>query len=194
MEILKNERELEDFLHAAPENCVFLHTSNCMIYCYQCDIELYDFSPESFEWRSISNLYSEKETTFNGENFTYLDLRKLFVKPIEKTVVKGVKIDLTGGLGSPALLPLNSLNASLVILYSIDYIRKILKKKYISNLYTIQHYGVQLFPKFLSELSTSIFAMNKKVDQTNQLERFYQLLLKYEPSLSNYTYKNLYVR
>ena len=164
-----------------------------MLYCYQCDIELYDYSPDINERRSYENLGSERKTNFNVDCYTYLDLRKLFIKPVDKGGKKGCNIDLTGGLGSSTLLPLNSLNATIVILYSIDYIRKILKKKYISNTYTIQHYGVHLFPKFLSELSATLFFMNKNDNKNNQLEKFYQLLLKYEPSLSSYSYKNLYV-
>lgn len=167
---------------------------SCIIYCYQCDIELYDYSPDANDRKSSSKLYSEKETNLNEENFTYLDLRKLFVKPVEKTLKKYNNIDITGKIGSSSLLPLNSLNTSLVILYSIDYIRKLLKKKYIGNVYTSQHYGVSLFSKFMNELSATIFFMNKADVHTDQLEKFYRLLLKYEPSLSSYTYKNLYVR
>lgn len=190
---MKTEDELEECLQKNPENCVFLHTATCVMYCYQCDIELCDYSPDTTGKMSISNLSCKKETNFYAENFTYLDLRKLFAKPVTKFDKKGLNIDLTGGLGGSTLLPLNSLNATLVILYSIDYIRKILKKKYISNTYTIQHYGVHLFPQFISELSTTIFFMKKTDVQSNQVEKLYQLLLKYEPSLSSYTYKNLYV-
>lgn len=156
-------------------------------------MELYDYSPDSTERKSYSNLSSEKETNFNGESYTYLDLRKLFANNTCKMTKKGLASNLVVSSSSPILLPLNSLNAILVMLYSIDYIRKILKKKYISNLYTVQHYGISLFPKFLSELSATVFYMNKNDNQKNQLEQFYQLLLKYEPSLSSYTYQNLYV-
>jgi len=146
------------------------------------------------ERRSYSSLCSEKETTFNGENYTYLDLRKLFVPQIDRLLKKNNGVDLTGKSHNAGLLPLNSLNTVLIMLYSVDYIRKLLKKKYISNLYTTQHYNTNLFSKFLSELATTIFYMKKKDSNRNHVENFYQLLLKYEPSISSYYYKNLHVR
>ena len=146
------------------------------------------------ERRSYSSLCSEKETTFNGENYTYLDLRKLFVPQRDRLLKKNNGVDLTGKSHNAGLLPLNSLNTVLIMLYSVDYIRKLLKKKYISNLYTTQHYNTNLFSKFLSELATTIFYMKKKDSNRNHVENFYQLLLKYEPSISSYYYKNLHVR
>ena len=136
---------------------------------------------------------SDKETKFNAPNVTFLDLRKLFNKRVKEDNKKGYKINLTGKLGSSKLLPLNSLMASLTIFYSIDYIRKILKKKYLSNSYTVQHYNINLFPNFLHELSKTIFLMNKDGINSDQIEKNYLLLLKYEPSLSIYSYQNFHV-
>lgn len=156
-------------------------------------MEIYDYSSNFGDKTSYGRLSLDKETTLHSDKHTYLDLRKLFVKRDSKIPKKGQLNYVTGGSGTSTLLPLNSLNATLTVLYSIDYIRKILKKKYISNTYSLQHYGINLFPNFLNELSNTIFHMNKIDSSTNQLERFYQYLLKYDPSLSSYSYNNLYV-
>ena len=193
MDVLKSEDDVADYMHQFPENCVFLHTASCMLFCYQCDMEIYDCTSETIEKRSSEDLTVDKETIYGGLGNTYLDLRKLFVKRETKKPKKGKNIDLQGCPSASALLPLNSLNNTLVVLYSIDYIRKTLKKKYVCNNYSQQHYGVNLFPNFLTELSATVFQMNKGEDSSQQFEKFYQLLARYDPAISSYRYNNFYV-
>lgn len=191
--MLKSEEDVADYMNQFPENCVFFHTASCLLFCYQCDMELYDCALETIEKRSSEELAVDKETIYGAPRNTYLDLRRLFVKSEAKKPKKGKNIDLRGCPGASALLPLNSLSNTLVVLYSIDYIRKLLKKKYVCNNYSQQHYGVNLFPNFLAELSATVFQMNKGEDLGSQFEKFYQLLVRYDPAISSYRYNNFFV-
>lgn len=190
---MKSESELADYVQVNPESCIFLHTANCMLYCYQCDLELYDYSVDVIERRSLSEISFEGSRVSKEKGHTYLDLRKLFVKHEIRAEKRTKGTNLAGKIGHSALLPLNSLQTVLVVLYSIDYIRKLLKKRHISNTYTVQHYGVNLFPALVSKLGATLFSMGRPAEMDDQIESLYQLLLKYEPSLSSYSYTNLYV-
>lgn len=122
-------------------------------------------------------------------------MRKLFAKQIEtvgelkKTGRKGV---------NPALLknelyPLNTLMASMVSLYSVDYIRKLCKKKNLANLYSFDNYGIKLFKTTSANFFNGIFQLGQEGAEENVLEKLYLSLLKDDPYLFNYQYKDFNV-
>ena len=181
MKVLKNLDSLEKHLNNDPDHCVFLHTSNCLIFCYECDMEIKD---------AESDPYKDNKRT------DCLELRKLFANKLDTddTIViqKGVK-SVNIKLAKFDLFPVLSILNSLICLYSIDYIRKLLKKKSLTSQYCLSSYGVKLFPSFVSNLCDSIFYLGRENTNPLVIEKLYFSLIKEDPSISSYSYQNLHV-
>lgn len=190
MKIVKNEEELEKTLSTEPDKCVFIHTSNCLIYCYQCDLEILDSDLKPKRKKNNTNDKSTKKIN------SFLELRKLFSYDLKKNgnvvVMKNLKSVNTGILDND-LFPLQSLLNSLISLYSIDYIRKILKKKSLANYYCINNYGVKLFPNSVSGICDGVFYLGRENVNPTTFDELYASLVKQDPSLSSYRYQNLHV-
>ena len=195
---MDSEEKLENYLHSKPQNCVFINTSSCLIYCYQCDMELIDSKPGNGKYRFSLQQFDNRRSTLNGAGQTsYLELRKLFAKQIEsdgdmkKMSRKGVNPTLLKN----ELYPLNTLMATMVSFYSIDYIRKLCKKRSLANLYSFDNYGIKLFKTTTTNFFDGIFQLGQDSigNEENVLEKLYLSLLKDDPELFNYQYRDFSV-
>jgi hypothetical protein len=112
-----------------------------------------------------------------------VDLKKTGRKGINPTLLKN------------ELYPLNTLMASMVSFYSVDYIRKLSKKKSLANLYSFDNYGIKLFKTTTTNFFDGIFQLGQTdtENEENVLEKLYLSLLKDDPDLFNYQYRDFSV-
>ena len=184
---MRDEEELEKHLNEKPDHCVFIHTADSFIFCYQCDLEITDKEPGYSNFKSI--LLKSR-----GGLGGCLPLRKLFADKLENKLlrIKGTTTVNTGVV-ERELPPLLSLLNVLVGLYSVDYLRKLFKKKSLANLYCIRNYGIKLLPNYVSDVCDGIFSLGRDNANKTVIEDIYASLIKEDPSISTYKYQNFHV-
>ena len=185
--MLFDDEELEEHLNEKPDHCVFLSTADSFIYCYQCDQEITDKEP-GYNFSKSAILRSK------GGLGSYLELRKLFATKLENKLlrVKGTATVNTGVV-ERELSPLLGLLNVLLGLYSVDYIRKLFKKKSLANLYCIRNYGIKLLPNYVADVCDGIFSLGRDNANKKVIEDIYSSLIKEDPTISSYKYQNFHV-
>lgn len=172
-------------------NCVFLNTKSCLIYCYQCDLEIVD---RPLRKQPKDPRQSRTSCAELRNEATYLDLRKLFSKKIDFSgEKKGKKSGVNGRVLKNDLFPLKTLLASLVNLYSVDYIRKVCKKRSLAHLYSTSNYKVKLFKSGVANFFDGIFELGREGSESDVLERLYFSLLREDSQLFKYQYSDFHV-
>lgn len=175
-------------------NCIFINTKSCLIYCYQCDIEIVD-RPITKTGKELIGRDKGKTSCADIKNeSTYLDLRKLFAKQIVRISGSVVKEEeVCTELLKNDIFPLKTLFASMVNLYSIDYIRKLSKKRSLAHLYSANKYKIRLFRSGAANFFDGLFELGKQNSCSDVLEKFYFSLLKDESQLFQYQYTDFHV-
>lgn len=181
-----------------------MDTSNCIIYCYQCDLEIIDFELKMKNEEKI-NLFHIRKLFFNQIKISDNDLKKSEKNSENKLILKDESNleTLSNNLKIKKLnfkyfeefqMPLNYLESFLQIVYSNNYLRKSLKKIFLSNLYVKQNYCFDLNPKLINQLSEIIYFFDKKDQKKNIIQKFFFQIIKNKPQLGKYTYNNYNVK
>lgn len=148
-------------------------------------MEIGDISP---------NLQTNKNSSTYSKENNWLNVRKLFAAKLPINVIDTPNTKrINTAIARIDLFPLQILLNCLVSLFSVDYIRKLFKKKSLAELYCKRNYGLKLLPNFAAVVCDGVTSLGKANADPEALERVYNALVKEDPSLSSYQFNDLHV-
>ena len=177
----KNEFKIEEHFEKKKNHSILINNTNCVIYCYQCDLEIIDF----------------EVLLKNGKKINLFDIRKFFFLKIENKNFfenfekknKNLKI-LNFSFFENFQIPINFLESFLQIFYSNDYLRKSFKKIFLTNLFIKKNFFFDMNSKLINLLSEIIFFFDKKFQRKKIIKKFFFEILKKKPNLGKYSIFN----
>ena len=168
---------MEKHFEESSGHCVSIDTKTCKIFCHQCEVECLD----NFDEKSGS---AKKRI---------LDFRNLFFPKIKPT---NELSPVNHTLFENCNFPNGFLKASILLLFSDKFLRKTLKRIFLSAYFIKKSFGKEIFSKFCYRLGKIMHMLRSDQKQPcpKLFEEFYKLLIKENNSLSSYDFCDLPVK